>query len=95
MTSAPESKPIRGANQIELQIHATDTGVPVDGLEVSMLPFMPAMGHGAATHPQASALGNGRYQVDNVSLPMSGLWELRTTISGAQSDYVAPRVEVE
>jgi hypothetical protein len=26
---------------------------------------------------------------------MPGLWELRTTISGAESDYVVPRVQVD
>lgn len=95
LTSAPETVPVRGENQIWLELRETATGAVVEGLELAVLPFMPAMGHGSATRPTVTELGAGRYQLDDVSLTMSGLWELQTTISGPLADYVAPRFEVE
>jgi hypothetical protein len=93
--SSPGAAPVRGTNQIELAVEAVDTGLPVDGLVMSMVPFMPSMGHGTAIQPRTSALGAGRYEFANVVLTMPGLWELRTTMAGALSDYVAPRFDVE
>ncbi|HEX6765884.1 MAG TPA: FixH family protein [Polyangiaceae bacterium] len=87
--------PARGRNRFELLVETTDDGAPVDGLTLSMVPFMPAMGHGSSTVPTITSLGSGKYGVDDVVLAMPGVWELRTTISGEASDYAVPRVEVE
>lgn len=95
LTSAPEAVPVRGENQIWLELRETATGAAVEGLELTVLPFMPAMGHGSGTEPSVTELRAGRYQLDRVSLTMSGLWELRTTISGPLADHVVPRFEVE
>ena len=95
MTSTPHDVPVRGKNQLKFEIREAETAVEVDGLELEMVPFMPAMGHGGPTLPAITPLGEGRYLFDDVSLPMPGLWELRTTISGSHSDSVVPLVEVE
>ena len=87
--------PARGSNRFELLIESTRDGSPIDGLTLAMVPFMPAMGHGSSTVPTVRAIGEGRYEADDVVLPMPGVWELRTTISGAESDYAVPRVEID
>jgi YtkA-like len=70
-------------------------GLPVDGLAFNVTPWMPAMGHGASVKPTWAPSGGGTYVISGVSLYMAGLWELRTSISGAVSDSLAPSVEVE
>lgn len=94
VASAPEAVPTRGSNSIYFDVSLNDTGAPVEGLTMHMVPFMPAMGHGSASEPSSSELGSGRYEFDDVLLTMPGVWELRTTIDGSESDYVAPRFDV-
>jgi hypothetical protein len=73
----------------------TDTsGAAVDGLDVDVLPWMPAHGHGGSKRPTSVATAPGVFLVDPVSFFMSGAWELRTTIGGARSDAVTVHVEV-
>jgi hypothetical protein len=38
--------------------------------------------------------GGGKYLLTEIDLFMAGLWQLKTTISGPVSDYVAPEFEV-
>jgi YtkA-like len=70
-------------------------GLPVDGLTFNVTPWMPAMGHGASVKPTGAPSGGGAYVISGVSLYMAGLWELRTSISGAVSDSLAPSLDVE
>lgn len=86
---------MRGNNRIFFSIELTATGEPVDDLELVMTPFMPAHGHGSSQKPSVHPLGDGHYRFDDVVLPMPGLWELRTTVSGPLTDFFAPRFEVE
>jgi hypothetical protein len=69
-------------------------GLAVDGLDVDVLPWMPAHGHGGSKRPTSTATGPGVFLVDPVSFFMSGAWELRTTIGGARSDAVTVHVDV-
>jgi hypothetical protein len=84
----------RGTNELELTVERTSDHARADGLELSMTPFMPAMGHGSATQPTVSALGEGQYRFTSLELSMPGLWELRTTIAGPFQDSVVLRLEV-
>lgn len=84
----------RGSNSFEVQLRDASTGAPATGLEMSLVPFMPAMGHGSGVSPTISSLGDGHYACSQVLLNMAGRWQLRTTISGARSDYVAFEVDV-
>ncbi len=83
--------PSRGTNDVELLVQRD--GTPVDGLTLDVSPFMPAMGHGTST-PTIMAEGGGKYLVTEVYLYMPGVWELRTTFSGAVSDHAAPSLSV-
>jgi hypothetical protein len=94
VASAPNESPIRGSNRIYFDVSGSDGGEPVEALTMHMVPFMPAMGHGSGSEPSSTELGSGRYEFDDVLLTMPGVWELRTTIDGAESDYVAPRFDV-
>ncbi|HEV8551203.1 MAG TPA: FixH family protein [Polyangiaceae bacterium] len=95
LESAPAEVPARGANAITLTVVRTDGGGSVDGLSMSMVPFMPAMGHGSPAVPSFSALGGGRYRFENVVLTMPGVWELRTAITDPEPDSVVFDVDID
>src|SRR5262249_48162369 len=83
---APQAPPEVGVSAVQLRVTSNAAGAttsygpgaPVDGLVMSMVPFMPAMGHGGSVDPAFSPQGNGRYRFDNVYLFMPGTWQLRT-----------------
>ena len=84
----------RGSNSFEVYVRDANSDAPAAELELSMLPFMPAMGHGSGMSPTITSLGEGHYECAGVLLNMAGRWHLRTTITGARSDYVAFEVDV-
>jgi len=86
---ASPSPPVRGVDAFELTI--TRDGQPIDGLSVSIEPFMPAHGHGTSVVPTVKAEGSGKYAVENVSLYMAGHWELRTQMG---QDHATIAVDV-
>jgi YtkA-like len=85
--------PTQGGIDAELTVTDAVTGAPRDGLTLQIRPWMPAMNHGAIM-ATITPEGGGKYLVSEIDLYMAGLWELKTTISGPVSDYVAPRFEV-
>jgi hypothetical protein len=94
--SAPDPQPSRGSNSLRLVVTKIADGSPVTGLAVDMVPWMPAMGHGASTKPSVE-VGNepGSYVATNVNLFMSGLWELRTSIGGETGDHATAQFDIE
>jgi len=93
--SAPETQPTRGVNTLRLVVTRVSDGTPVSGLALDVVPWMPAMGHGASVKPSVEPGPDpGSYDVHNVALFMPGLWEIRTTISGTSSDHVAPKFDI-
>jgi hypothetical protein len=82
--------PSVGIDEGELTVTDSTTGAPVDGLSLSVVPFMPAMGHGTSLVPTVTPLGHGKYQVENLELFMAGDWELRTSLKGSVTDTVNP-----
>lgn len=78
--SAPEQPPVRGACSFTLDASDPPSGAPLDGLVLSVEPWMPAMGHGTGMEPLVSALGEGSYVIDEVMLFMPGTWELRIDV---------------
>ncbi|HEY1547480.1 MAG TPA: FixH family protein [Kofleriaceae bacterium] len=89
---APAAIP-RGNYELEYVVTTAVDGAPVDGLDLDLVPWMPAMGHGTSIVPSITGLGSGVYALDDVDLFMAGLWELRTTSGGAQ--VVAPSLQVQ
>jgi hypothetical protein len=93
--SAPYQPLITGVQCVELVVTDPSTGASVDGLSVSMTPWMPAMGHGSSVTPILTPVGEGRYVFTNVSLVMAGQWQLRTKFSGQVNDSVDPTFHVD
>ena len=93
--SAPDAQPTRGVNTLQMVVTRVGDGAPAVGLELGVVPWMPAMGHGASVKPSVHAeAAPGVFTVTNVNLFMPGLWEIRTTIGGSASDHVTPTFEV-
>ena len=90
--TAPDQPPGREVLSVEYRVTGKD-GQPVDGLSVTVLPWMPEMGHGASITPAVTAKGGGRYVVSDVELFMPGKWELRTTL-GPTSDSATPAFQI-
>lgn len=85
---AAQSGLVQGLNTIEIAV--TDAqGAPVDGLVLSLTPWMPAMGHGSSAIPQIVAKGSGEYVATDVALIMPGLWQLRTQLDAQEQAVVS------
>jgi hypothetical protein len=83
------------------QLAITDgSGAPVAGLSLTIVPFMPAHGHGASVDPTVSETAPGVYVATPLDFFMAGHWELLTTIAsggdagGTIDDSAQPTVDV-
>jgi hypothetical protein len=88
--------PMKGVIDVVLRVSDAASGMPVDGLALAVVPWMPAHGHGTSVPTAVAAEGDGYYLVKPVDLYMSGRWELRTAIddvSGTHDDVV-PVVDI-
>ncbi len=65
----------KGVNEWTIELRDA-TGRPLDGATITVTPYMPDHGHGASVVPTVTALGGGRYDVANLTLPMPGVWQL-------------------
>jgi hypothetical protein len=93
--SAPDAQPSRGVNALRLIVTRAVDGTPASGLTLAIVPFMPAMGHGASTTPSVAADPEpGSYTVRDVNLFMPGLWEIRATIGGDAPDHATAQFDV-
>ena len=91
--TSPAQPPSRGVTNVKLTISDV-AGAPLDGLRVKVVPWMPAMGHGASVLPTVTPLGHGEYVVHDVDMFMPGHWELRAEIAGALEDHVTPTFQI-
>jgi hypothetical protein len=87
----------QGTYDLEYIVTSAADGSPVDGLMMTIVPWMPAMGHGTPIVPTISALGSGTYSLTDIDLFMAGLWQLRTTTTDASSttDQVGPTMQIQ
>ena len=86
--------PALGFDAAELTL--TDaSSAPAAGLKLTMLPWMPAHGHGTSTTPTVTETAPGVYVATPIDFYMAGQWELRTTIAGAVDDMVTPAIELQ
>jgi YtkA-like len=91
--TAPEQPPSRGVTAVEYRVSGKD-GAPVSGLVLSVVPWMPDMGHGTSITPTVEEMGDGRYVISDVELFMPGQWDLRTAVTGPLEDSVAPTFQI-
>lgn len=85
--------PVKGNNAVELTFR-DDAGEPLDGLVVSVVPWMPAHGHGTAVQPVVMPGADGVQVATPVYLYMSGEWQLRLTMTGPQQDAAIITVQI-
>lgn len=95
LRSAPNQPLAAGLQCVELVVTDPATGATIDGLTITMTPWMPAMGHGTTVTPLVTPLSGGRYVFTNVSLFMPGEWQLRTQFTGQVTDSVEPTFNVD
>ena len=80
--------PVRG--NLTAQLHVVDhEGAPVDGLELTVEPWMPTRGHGTSVAPEVTPVGDGRYEVSRLVLFMQGQWELRVLLTPLSTENAA------
>jgi len=92
---ASPDPPWEGIVAIELTVTNIGEATAQDGLNIAMVPWMPAHDHGTSLVPVVTAESNGKYLVTDVDFFMAGHWELQTTFSGSAMDYVAPAYDVQ
>jgi hypothetical protein len=93
--TGPEQPPPLGQSAAQLTVEDATTLAPVDGLDLTVVPWMPAMGHGSSVSPTVTPMGGGVYLVTNLYLYMPGTWQLRTTLVGQGTDSVTPEFTVQ
>ncbi len=77
-----------GVNQMDLIVHDR-AGKDVVGAEITVIPWMPEMGHGVSEKPVVTERGGGLYRVENIILVMTGHWELKIAVKkNAMKDTV-------
>lgn len=96
IADAEPSMPIRSDNTWTFEVSDT-AGTPMEGMSVSVVPFMPDHSHGTPVQAEVTELGEGTYVADPVNLYMAGLWEVTMTITDDEgvADEVVFRVCVE
>jgi hypothetical protein len=92
--SSPTQPPELGDSAWSFSIKDVASGEPATGLSLDVVPWMPAMGHGTSTVPSVRDTGDGVYVIDDVVLFMAGQWELRTAVSGHDTDQVVVSVDI-
>ncbi len=91
--TAPEQPPTRGNVSMQLSITDATTGAPESGLELSAVPWMPAMGHGTSVTPTIVETAPGVYDLENLVLFMPGTWQIRTDWD-ASVEHVTPTFDI-
>jgi len=84
----PPAGVVQGLNTIEIDVVDTNNA-PVDDLSISIVPWMPTMGHGTSVIPQIQPKGGGVYVATDVALIMPGLWQLRTALTPTEEAIVS------
>ena len=91
LVSSVPAPPQKGNNAWVVQISHPD---PVDGINLSVVPFMPDHGHGTAVQAVVTPTTNGTYNISPVNLFMTGFWSVRINVldpaaGNAELDHVA------
>jgi hypothetical protein len=85
LRTSPSQPPERGSFAMEVRV-ADRSGVPRDGLDIDVVPFMGAHGHGTNANPTITPIGDGRYRIDGLELSMPGFWQLQFVVRGEGID---------
>jgi len=85
--------PTRGVNAFRYLV--TDAnGAPVEGVQLTVSPWMPDMGHGSSVVPKVTAAGTGAFVLTDVYFAMPGRWDLLSTFAGPITDAAKPSFQI-
>jgi hypothetical protein len=81
LVEADPAPPAKNDNAWDIQVLAP-SGEPMDGMTLTVTPFMPDHGHGTPVVAEVVPEGSeGRYSIFPVNLWMPGLWRVRIAIA--------------
>jgi hypothetical protein len=86
--------PILGSNAAELRF-TDESGATVSNLGLTVVPWMPAHGHGTSVEATVTETAPGVFVATPVYLFMPGSWELRMTITGSVDDTAKAAFEIQ
>jgi hypothetical protein len=92
--TSPQQPPARGIVDMQLTITDATSGAPQSGLELRVVPWMPAMGHGTSVTPTVFESAPGIYDLQNLVLFMPGTWQIRTEWDGPAVTHVTPTLDI-
>ncbi len=69
-------------------------GAPVSGIGLTVVPWMPAHGHGTSVNPTVTEMTPGTFVASPLYLFMPGSWELRMTTTGSVDDTATAAFEL-
>ena len=75
----------KGVDVWTIEADAATTMTPVDGLRISVRPWMPDHGHGT-TSVGVTPTGGGLYTISPLNLYMAGYWEITLTLVDSSGD---------
>jgi hypothetical protein len=81
--------PVKGNNTWTVQVEDVETGTALDGLTLTILPWMVLHNHGTLEVTVTPSGEPGQYTLAPMYLYMSGVWDVRFTIVGAPTDVGA------
>jgi len=90
----PSQPPVLGNSSVQLIFRDPATGEAQSGLDLQVVPWMPAMGHGSSVTPTVTETEPGSYELTGLVMFMPGTWQLRTTLTGPVADHVVPSFQV-
>ena len=85
--------PAVGTDAVQLSF-ADPNGAAAAGLGLTVVPWMPAHGHGTSVNPTVTETAPGTFVATPLYLFMPGSWELRMTISGSIDDTAKAAFEI-
>jgi hypothetical protein len=85
--------PAVGTDAVQLSF-VDGNGAAAAGLGLSVVPWMPAHGHGTSVNPTVTETAPGVFVATPLYLFMPGSWELRMTISGSVDDTAKAAFEI-
>ncbi|MES1172498.1 MAG: FixH family protein [Bacteroidota bacterium] len=81
LVNSDPGPPVKGDNTWTLEVDETATGTPLDGLDVTVTPWMPDHMHGTTKVVEVTpAAAAGQYALAPVYLRMSGFWQVKVTV---------------
>lgn len=73
-----------GVNALDIVVR-DKSGKGVEGGELTVTPWHPALGHGVLDKPVVTERGSGKYQIRNIAISMTGRWELKIDVRKGSS----------